>query len=338
MAKAVTLKTIAKHLNISPSLVSRALNDKYGVSEEVRESVKKAAEELNYIPRLSPSENKRIVLLLLDIALLDIFKDNGLYTYMLKGLTLRLEQESIRVEPVFIQNYTLNELTTLIKSKRPYGIVSLGAISSSCAQVIISLETPFVMVDAYHYEDNAIDLVRANNFAVGYRAAKHLIELGHRNLAFVGNTCYSLCFQNRLDGFLYYINRCGVKDIQWQCLEENAPKEHVCSSELLAKMLSDPKRPSAIVCANDNVAVAVYQQANKLGIVIPDELSLVGCDNNMMPNVPDFATFDLHPFTMGTSTAEYLLKRIADPKSPAQYLQIDPQFRKGTTTAPPSMK
>lgn len=336
MAKTVTLKTIAEHLNISPSLVCRALNDKYGVSEEMRELVKNTARQLNYISRVSsPSDKaKKVVLLLLDIALSDIFKDHGIYNYILIALTQRLEQEGIRLEPIFIQNYSLVELSTLIESKQPCGIVSISDIDASYVKKIFDFAIPFVMIDAYHYEDIPVDLVRTNNFAIGYRSAKHLIKLGHRNLAFVGNTCYSMSFQNRFDGFLYCIKNCEVPGIRWKCAEDNTPKHFLCSKEALKNLLESADRPSGIVCGNDYVALQIYEQAKALNIHIPHELSIIGCDNYEKKNFPKFASFDLRPSTMGTYSAELLLKRMANPAQPALYLQIDPEFIKGETVAP----
>jgi len=188
------------------------------------------------------------------------------------------------------------------------------------------------MIDYYYYNDNSIDQVRPNNFTVGYRAAKHLIELGHRNLAFVGNTDYSISFKDRFDGFAYYIKHCGVKNIHWQCVEDDHFNYHICHDDQIKKMLKASNRPTAIMCANDVIANVIYQHATTLGISIPQELSLVGCDNAVAWN---FTTFDLYPLILGKIGAELLLKRMENPAEPIQYLQIEPQFQEGATTAPP---
>ena len=339
MAKEVTLKTLAKKLNISPSLACRALNDRYGVSDEIRELVKKTAEEMNYRPRISSTpSSQKLVFLFLDIALSGIFSAQDIYSNMIDGICQHMNAKSICIEPFFLQNYKPSELIAIIKNRQSCGGISIGRIGQDYIQAIHNAGMPLITVDPYHYYDQPVDSVRANNFAVGYRAAKHLVELGHRDLAFVGNSYYSISFKDRLDGFVYYIKNCGIKNIRWTSIEEElSPTSHICSDEKILDFLHSPDRPSGIMCANDACACVVIHHARTLGLSIPEDFSLVGCDTeqNFQRSMQiKISSFSLYSFSMGVLAAELLLNRIENSNFPTQYLQIEPEFFLGETTAP----
>lgn len=340
MAKEVTLQTLAKKLNISPSLACRALNDKYGVSDEIREQVKKAAEEMHYRPRINtPPQQKKHIFLFLDIALSEIFSHNGIYNTTVSGISWRMNNDEIDVEPFFLQNYEPHELTAIIKERRPCGGISVGRMADAHIQAILDASLPVVLIDNYQHVDQAVDQIRANNFAVGYRTAKHLIQLGHRELAFIGNTDYSISFHDRYEGFLYYINQCNIKNIRFTCPKEDLPStSHICSDKALLEFLKPANRPTGIMCANDACAFIVAQKAHQLGLKIPEDFSLVGCDAEFVFHREvhlDISTFILYPDSMGTLAAELLLKRIEHPDSPTQYVQLEPKFLPAESSAPP---
>ena len=341
MAKAVTLKTIAERLNISPSLVSRALTDKYGVSDDMRNLVKQTAAELGYTPRITPAVpgTRRKVLVFIDSGIATILNDTSLYSQIMNGLMMRLQQEDIGIEPIVTQYYRPYEIGQIIQEKKPFGLVLLGDIDDKYFKMMEHLSLPLVMIDNYTYCGNELDIVRANNFAVGHQAAGHLIANGHRNLAFVGNTLYSFSFQDRFDGFLNQIHRSTVNNIRWQCLEDDNPKHHICDTEILHRVLSSPDRPTAFVCANDSTALELYKAATSLGLSVPEDISLTGCDNNsaeLERIVPKhFTTFSLNTAEIGKAGAELLLERNADPARPARYIQIAAYFIPGETVQPP---
>ncbi len=327
--KTITLKDIADALSISPSLVSRALNDKYGVGEELRTQIKRKAAEMGYISRLHQPEPPKTAKVFVSFSeeLSEIFRKTGLYGQIVEGVSERLAEENMQTELIF-QLPIPEKNAEFLSAMSPAGVIAVGPISPEHLTAIRAIGVPVVLIDPYRYDENDIDLVRANNFAVGTRAAKIAIERGFSNIAFVGNPDYAVSFRNRYEGFCAVLGENGIKHT---LITDHNPDHPVCKPEELRRFLLCANYPLFAFCGNDYTANALHKIAKALYIDVPGRLSIVGCDTVTYLNAPTFASFDLQPAQMGIAAADLLLRRMMHFDAPCYYLQIEPKFVCGET-------
>lgn len=140
------------------------------------------------------------------------------------------------------------------------------------------MHLPLVVIDPMNVPSPEVVSVGSTNFRGGRDAATHLVELGHRRIAFLGGTAAAECNQARLQGCKAALETAGL----------SLPEEHVVAAgdfmyedalESAPLLLDLPQRPTAIFAASDELARGVIEAARARGIVVPRDLSVVGFDD-----------------------------------------------------------
>jgi LacI family transcriptional regulator len=166
---------------------------------------------------------------------------------------------------------------SLMLENRVSGLVFLSFLARpSVIGTRIDGQIPAVFVAA---EEPWADSVMVDEHSGGELVARHLIELGHRRLAFVGPTHYDRADARRLDGFLRAAAHAGLRPtvIAWDP-PDGAPQVGDASAEW-REILSGARRATAIFAANDFAAIDLLDVADVLGIRVPEDLSVVGFDD-----------------------------------------------------------
>ncbi|MFX3632495.1 MAG: GntR family transcriptional regulator [Candidatus Pristimantibacillus sp.] len=175
-----------------------------------------------------------------------------------------------------------------------------------------SLQIPYVMLNE-RYSDVDAPCLRVDDELGGYRAAEHLIELGHERIAGFFKTDD---FQgvHRMRGFLRAQRERQLSihpdDLIRYSTEEKSTKPH----EALARMLerAPEQRPTAIICYNDELAVRMLDIVRRSGLSVPEDLSIIGFDDSNLATATEVKLTTIeHPKTeMGTEAVEMLLKMV----------------------------
>ncbi len=166
--------------------------------------------------------------------------------------------------------------------------------------------------------DHPVATITVDNVQTGKRATQHLIELGHRRILHIGFSDYSTG-NERAAGYRQAMTEAGLSawiDIRMISEPMSSDDAHDRIAHpvglLAADILASDKRPTAIFCFNDLTALGVYKAARDLGIIIPDELSLVSVDN--LPTVLHFevplTTFAQPGTEIGQQAADTLLEQL----------------------------
>ncbi|MBT62067.1 MAG: transcriptional regulator [Puniceicoccaceae bacterium] len=172
----------------------------------------------------------------------------------------------------------------------------------------------------YPTEGSFLDI---DSLHTGYALTQHLLDHGHRRIAFVSNSRKHRSFNSR---YLGYYRALDEYELEPQCdwvIRLSQPEDMLVETtrptsdiELpLAEMLTLPLafRPTAIVAANDWVAAAIYQYAHRAGVKIPEDLSVVGCDND--PGICDFlkpalTTFSISYIELANDAVDWMLSLV----------------------------
>jgi DNA-binding LacI/PurR family transcriptional regulator len=161
-------------------------------------------------------------------------------------------------------------------ARRPDCVVTVAQLAEEQRNQLRARGVPFVVFDPTIELPDDVPFVGATNWAGGRSAARHLIDLGHRDLAVIGAQG-ALCIQARMDGFRSGVEASALSLDPRNIVRTGLTLQEACTAAL--GMLNRPERPTAIFACNDLQALGVYQAARELGLRIPSELSVVGFDD-----------------------------------------------------------
>ena len=216
-----------------------------------------------------------------------------------------------------------------MSSNHVAGLIICPVASATDADVIERLQTtdlPLVFVDRY-LSEVAVDYVGADNRAGGYRATEHLIILGHRRIGFIFLAEETLettsSVRERWQGYCEALQKYGVPYDSSLVIADADPK---CASTLpgIHEFLQRPDRPGAIFAVNDLVALDVMQAAHVLGLRIPQDLALVGFDNELFAAriTPPLTTIAQPFFDVGLRAGSLLVNRIEGNTSAPKHIEL----------------
>ena len=305
--KKITIKDVAKHSGMSIATVSQILNGKESsFNPDTVKKVMASRDELNYKPNyfaqsMIGKKSKTIGVLVPDIT-------NPFFSNLIRGI------ESVLYDKNFITmlcNADLDEekeneyLEELSRRGVDGFIIASSAISNKAIRENLEMKNlPFIVLDQKKAEGLS-DAVFTDDFLGGQLAAKHLKELGHKNVAVVMPVRATANIKNRLEGFRsIYQTNLVVVDTE---LSKSGGREAVDRI-----LMTDA---TAIFAINDEIAFGLYFGLGEKGKSIPDDYSIVGYDNvDMCEYVSPKLTTIAQPIVeLGKVTAEILLERIETP-------------------------
>jgi len=295
----VTVKDIAKIAGVTQPTVSKALNNEPGVSEQTRMRILTIAKELNYVPNLAA---KRLVQRKSDCIGLVWPSAGGLFHFRLsqeiqKEVTRRGYTFLISVADPAVAVHTFNDhfVDRILFWEGPGWVPSLDFIKEK-----ESFQGKMVVMGGAKLEGaHRIQIDRQRGF---YKAMKHLAELGHRKVSYIGylNDKYSGFMQGMVEFRMEHHPDYFIRRDERSGLESEA--------ELLA-MLTRPKeeRVTAIIVDSQGTLFRVQRCFRQLGIRIPEDMSLISYDN-----IPEMTTLLEVPITVIGPSIEHMVRTALD--------------------------
>lgn len=319
MKKKVTMKDIARRLNVSINAVSLALNNKSGVSNETRNRIIDAAEQMGYFngkkKYTNVIANKNICILIKK----QYFRNSTFYAKVLLGV----EQEAKKKGYDVLINFwdQLWEIPECVKSKRVCGIISIGQISDDYLVELKKYSIPIILVD-HSSMCVPVDCVLSDNKLGSYQMTQLLIERGYRRIGFLGDLDYSMSIKERFFGYCQAVHsmsfiRNSIQFVnyilQFSVLNdiENSIIQHD-TIKIVQKIKALQQIPQAFVCSNDEAAIQLIYALKQLNYNVPDDITVTGFDNAVSSNslMPKLATVNVHKEEMGQIAVRKLLDRI----------------------------
>jgi LacI family transcriptional regulator len=325
MAK-VTLQMIADKLGVSKGLVSIALSDRYGVNAETRSDIVLAAIQMGYdfsrIKKQKESSiNNLFYVLTKDI---DLHTDR-FWPQIIKGIESKATEAKFRIKvKSWDENTNLDLFVSDIVDMRCSGIIIISEIPPFIFSHLILSKIPMILVDGKIMYDDFIDTIGVNNYATFYNATKFVIEKGHKHVAFVGDINYAYSFNQRYLGFKDCVKR--YPHVKMSRLVQQGNDRELTDSyniDALEKSLTE-RRVDAYLCANDNIAEKIYSFAEKNGIRIPEDISVMGFDDNAQSKFfhPPLSTVNVPKKELGELCFKALVDRIKHRESSIKRINI----------------
>lgn len=228
-----------------------------------------------------------------------------------------------------------------ISAQQDAGIAGIIGLTLSRAGALIdaanSAGLPFVMVDPID-SDNGMVSVGSSNWAGGRTATEHLIGLGHTRIAWVGGPQTSSAARDRLYGYQAALDAAGV-GVDPSLISAGQFAVDAGAQEA-RKLLSSPHPPTAIMGANDEIAVGVLATAHALGIRVPEELSITGFDDTPQAawTTPSLSTVHQNLEGMGAIAVQTVLNMTEGRRPSSRHLELSTSLTLRESTAPPPPK
>jgi Transcriptional regulators len=329
-----TIKDVALAAGVSVATASNALNGKKGVRETTRQKVQVVAERLRYMPNsmakgLVTGSFGAIGIVLSGPAPFNVLTNQSMLQ-MIQAVASTVTQEGYVVMLNMVDFDAESGLSSSLRSNKTCdGIILVDTRSSDTLiqEFLQSIAVPAV-VTMRTCPNAECPSISVDNHECGYIAAKHLIEHGHRDIAYVGVLEGVRPAELRLEGCRDALRDNGLELNPAFCL----PGDHYQDSGRTAAMQLlhlHGRRPTAVVAGNDLMALGVIEVLQREGVRVPEDVSIVGCDN--IPNahmlrVP--LTSVAIPFEyMGKLAAENLIARIRNPQVRAGNVLLAPELR-----------
>lgn len=308
-----TIHDIAKELNIAASTVSRALNNNPLISETTREKIKKTAEEMGYRPNIMAANfrTKRTNTIGVIVPLINrhFFSSviSGIEEVAYKqGFAVTISQSNDNFQKE-------NKIANTLFANRVDGLIISIAMETSTTEhlrLFTDRNIPLVFFDRVVDEIDAHKIV-VDDFGAAYRATKHLIDQGRKNIAIIGGPLNLKTYKNRQKGYYQALKDADLKFDNSEVINNRLSQEE--GKEAIQKLLKETPKPDAIFCANDTTALntIIYLQEN--GYKVPEDIAIVGFSNEPFSAVvtPSITTIKQPGFEMGKRAAELIIKQIS---------------------------
>ena len=332
--KNIQISNIAQELNISASTVSRALNDKPGVSQSLKQQIIEKAEALGYqtpraIKKTNLTKSHIIALITSDIK-------NPFHIDLIGSLQNYLSRYGYTLT-VFDTNYDPNEeirCIELIKKLNYSGVVLVEAGPDETFNQLSPSEIPMVAMTGVSPTFNS-DKVLIDDERAAYIATNHLINLGHTRIGFLKGNEASFTAADRYRGFCQCMKDHSLEINEEYILQGDFTIE--TGYKLAADLIENcTVLPSGMVICNDYSAFGFITACKDNGINIPGQMSVIGFDNIQLSysGVLQLTTIDIHAEEKGRRAGELIINRINNPGIAPQCINIEPILIKRKTTAP----
>ena len=332
----VTLDDVAVRADVSPVTVSRVLRDPDRVSEPLRKRVDAAVRELGYIPNqmasaLASARTGRVAVIVPSLT-------NGVFDDYLRATHDIFLPAGIDVL-VLNSNYASGREEQAIVTalgQHPEAIILAGIEQTAFAKRSLR-QAAIPIVQTMDISPDPIDInIGLSHFDAGYAAARHLFDLGHRNVGYVAAPLDSRA-RKRSAGYLHAVHEFGAMPA---IASVDDPSSVTLGGSLFVDLIERAPATTAVFCANDDLALGVLFECRRRGIRVPDNMSIIGFNDLEFSASasPSLSTVATPRYEVARRAAEIILDVVRGSGKRPLPRQIDLGFRVigRESTAPPT--
>ena len=277
----VSIKDVANIAGVSIATVSRCLNDPERVRENTRSRVQAAILKTGYSPNTLAQNFRRGKTHAIMVVLPSV--GDPFFTRVMKGIrsVASARGYSLLINETQFNTMTADEIGAMIVSRQADGIVLLASMSPFGTEVLSSKShrtLPIVIGCETISPDLAgFPSVHIDNVAAAQEATDYLVMLGHRKIAFICGQEASLLTRDREFGYRTSMKNAGIPIEDGWVLEGKLTIDGAIGAT--RQLLDHHQRPTAIFCANDEMAMGCMHEIKTAGLRIPEDVSVIGVDD-----------------------------------------------------------
>ncbi|MFS0612014.1 LacI family DNA-binding transcriptional regulator [Lederbergia ruris] len=338
----ITIKDVAKYANVAPSTVSRVIADSPRISEETKNKVKIAMEELGYHPNLiarSLVSRATNVLGLVMPESIDVVFQNPFFSSVLQGLSESAHEKTYALQMTTgkTKDEIFQEVVEMVQGRRVDGLVLLNSyVEDRLTSYLMKCDFPFVIIGKPYRNEERITYIDNDNFRAAKEATEYLLSLHHERIAFIGGSPELVVTVDRLNGYEKALDNAGIKlrDSVYAAFLKKGGQEAV------VELLKREEPPTALIVSDDLMALGVLQMLGEMGISIGEEMSIVSFNNAFLARMtqPPLTSVDINIFSLGYEAAKNLILKIENPQEPIKRIIIPHQLVVRSSSAPQKLK
>lgn len=307
----ITIKMLAKELNLSTAAVSKALRDSHEISESTKQRVLELAAALNYVPHpyagsLREKKSNTIAVVIPEVA-------DSFFSLALNGI------EAVAIEKgyhalIYLTHENFEREKTILKdleSGRVDGVIMSVTMKTNSFEHIRALNrvVPMVFFDRVCEEIDTAK-VTTNDNECGYKATQHLIDRGCEKIAILSISDSLSISSGRLQGYQQALSD-NNREIEASHMVDYSedPAENIAQ---LTALLKSRNRPDGIVATVSKMTTDIYLVCMELGLRIPEDLKVISFSNDSTVAIlnPSLTTITQPAFEMGRLSASILFKAL----------------------------
>ncbi len=311
----ITLKEIAKKLNLSISTVSRALNNHPDISEETKKKVNDLATSLNYIPNIFAKGFRSHKSNIIGVIVPNI--THYFTTTLIRGI---IEEASLQGYRVIVSesNNDVNKQTEMLNTMLQFGVdgvlMSISKMTRDVDDILKVLNTiPLILFDKASNKIPCTQVV-INEEEAAYNVVEHLINTGKKRIAIIKESEYSYNSEKRYEGYLRALkeNSIEIDDKIILSVDDISMRQ---GKRMTNVLLTLKEKPDAIFAITDTAAIGVIKTLKKINIKIPEDIAVVGFSNSLNSLIiePKLTTVDQPGQKIGSTAVKYLIEEINNP-------------------------
>lgn len=321
--KNVTLKHLAEKLGISVSTVSRALTDSYEINIETKKRVQQLAKELNYQPNpfasfLRKHISKTIALIIPEIS-------NNFFSLVIKGVETICQEKDY-----YVLIYETHEdyqkevriINHLIGGRVDGMLISVNSESENIDHLkeVVDRNVKMVMFDRVIEDFNA-SKVYSNDYESSYDGVTHLVNRGCERIVFL-KAGENLSTMNKREKAYFDVLEKNNLPKDTSLVKSFVPSREIDLDDLTKFIVE--KKPDAIFCSVERLAIACYDICNTLGLSIPNDIKIItfSCLNVARLLNPSLSTISQPAFEIGKTAAKLLLDEIEGKRQSSEIVDI----------------
>ena len=327
-----TLETVAKLAGVSIPTVSQALRGTGRISEETRRKVIAAAQQLHYLTdqkaaSMRSGENREVGFVINQLS-------NPFNAEVISGVVDLLEAEGYLVSILDTRDDASRQrqqLESFIRHGRG-GLLWVPTVGTDDTTYSLLKAHRVPTVTFLRNVSLSFDHVGIRNAEATYQATQHLINQGHKAIAYLGGTQMTLVRRERIAGY----QKCLSDNSRSKPLVWDSEDNKLAGLNSMNELLKAHPEVSAIVCNGDMVALGACLALQRMGFVPGREVSIIGFDDiqDAEAATPRLTTMAVSPVKLGRKLAQVLLARIREPDMPVTVSEVSAELMIRETTGP----
>ena len=311
-----TVLDIARQAGVSRATVSLVLRGSDRIKPETADKVRKAMQDVGYVYNRAAANLRSARTSFVGMVMSDL--TNPFFSELAVGIEDSLYRQGLT--PILANtNDDLARQEQVLKSMLENGVLGVvlsPARGTEARHLSLPPSAPPVILAMRQIEGCDLPYVGQDNRGGASKAARHLIDLGHRRIAFFGGDAAITTQQERYEGYCDALRDAGLEVSPALAFETEVSKDG--GQQAMERALASPARPTAAVCYNDIIAIGATRALAMRGLHAGNDFAIVGFDNlsEAKDNFPPLTTIDAETHAMGGRAAEALVHLFDTPHAP----------------------
>lgn len=324
----VTIKDVAKLANVAPSTVSRVIANNPRISEKTKSRVRDAMRELgyhpNFIARSLANKSSEVLGIVMPKSGDGSFL-NPFFPTVMKGLSQAAHDDryGLQITTGLTDEEILDDVEKMVHGGRVDGLILLfSKVGDKTLEYLNKVDFPFVLIGKPSEFESSITYVDNDNFQAGKEVAQYLLHNGHKNIGFIGGSAQLVVTIERMEGVKYAMQEADIHIPGEYIIHEDFMLEG--GKEAVTKLMSLPHPPSALIVADDFMALGVLSMLDEMGLSVPEDLSIVSFNNILTSQLskPPLTSVDINIEELGYQAVKLLINKIKSPNGPAMRMIV----------------